>query len=141
MVVMGTRHPARSRWKVWNAFTVWILHSPRLHRLADRQVCELRFRARRSRREIALPVMYAQHGDTLVILVGRPDAKRWWRNFRQPHRTEVLLRGVVRTGTGRIVGVDAPQRSDAARIYASRFPDLAVEDDPLVVIDLDPATS
>jgi len=141
MAVMGTRHPARPRWKAWNAFTLWILHRRMLQRLADRQVCELRFRARRSGREIDLPVMYAQHDDTLVILVGGPQGKKWWRNFTQPHRVEVLLRGVVRTGTGRIVGAGAPQRVEAARIYGARFPDLAVENDPMVVIDLDPATS
>jgi hypothetical protein len=31
------------------------------------------------------------------------------------------------------------RRAEAARIDGSRFPDLAVEDDPMVVIDLDPA--
>jgi F420H(2)-dependent quinone reductase len=140
MAVMGTRHPARPRWKAWNAVTLWILHTPVLERLAERQVCELRFRARRSGREIVLPVMYAQHDDMIVVLVGGPERKRWWRNFIRPHRVEVLLRGVLRSGTGHVVSPGSAQRADAARIYGGRFPDLAVEDDPLVVIDLDPAS-
>jgi len=139
MTVMGTRHPARPRLKAWNAFTLWVLHTPMVQRLADRQVCELRFRARHGGHEVVLPVMYAQQDDTLVILVGGPGRKRWWRNFSRPYRLEVLLRGVVRTGTGRVVQPGSPQRAEAARIYGSRFPDLAVEDDPMVVIDLDPA--
>lgn len=138
MAVMRMRHPARPRFRVWNAFTLWVLHTPMVERLAEGQVCELRFQASHSHREVVLPVMYAQLDDLLVVLVGGPDGKRWWRNFIQPHRVEVLLRGVVRTGIGRVVATGSPQRIDAARIYTAKFPDLAVENDPLVVIDLDP---
>jgi hypothetical protein len=65
-----------------NAFTRWILHPPFLRRLADGQVCELRFAGRRSGRPVVLPVMYAQQFDEIVVLVGGPERKRWWRrNF------------------------------------------------------------
>src|SRR5690242_9933189 len=67
------RHPAKPRLKAWNAFTRWILHIPLLRAAADRQVCELRFAGRRSGKTVVLPVMYAQHEDTLVILVGGPE--------------------------------------------------------------------
>lgn len=132
------RHPTRPRLRHVNAFTRWILHTPLLRRLADRQVCELRFAGRRSGRPVVLPVMYAQQSDEIVVLVGGPDQKRWWRNFVQPHPVRVWLRGVARTGIGHVVTDGAAGRAAATGVYAARFPDLPVEDDPIVVITLDP---
>ena len=120
-----------------NAFTRWILHVPLLRRLADRQVCELRFAGVRTGRPVVLPVMYARRGDRVVILVGGAAQKTWWRNFNRPTAVRVLLAGAARTGTGHVVGAASPERAGAARIYASRFPDIPVEADPIVVIDLD----
>jgi F420H(2)-dependent quinone reductase len=120
-----------------NAFTRWILHVPLLRRLADRQVCELRFTGARTGRSVVLPVMYARHGDRLVILVGGAAQKTWWRNFTRPTTVQVLLAGAARTGTGHVVGTASPERTEAARVYAARFPGIPVEADPMVVIDLD----
>ncbi len=133
----GGRHPAHPRLRVVNAFTRWVLRTPVLRRLADHQVCELRFVGASTGRSVVLPVMYAQQGDRLVVLVGGADHKRWWRSFTQPHPVRVLLRGVVRTGTGHIVADRAAGRAEAAAAYATRFPELPVLDDPLVVITLD----
>jgi hypothetical protein len=119
-----------------NAFTRWILHVPMLRRLADRQVCELRFAGVRSGRSVVLPVMYARSGDRVVVLVGGADRKTWWRNFTRPTPVQVLLAGTARTGTGHVVDAASPERAAAARTYASRFPDIPVETDPMVVIDL-----
>jgi hypothetical protein len=131
------QHPTHPRLRVVNAFTRWVLRTPVLRRLADHQVCELRFVGARSRRPVVLPVMYAQQGDRLVVLVGGADHKLWWRSFTQPHPLQVLLRGEVRTGTGRIVAASTPGRAEAAAIYAARFPELPVQDDPIVLITLD----
>lgn len=133
------RHPTRPRLRIVNAFTCWILHARLLRRLADHQVIELRFTGTRTGKPVALPVMYAQHGDQLVVLVGGPDAKRWWRNFRKPHPVRVLLRGVTRTGIGHLTAPGTSERAEAAAIYKARFPDIPVRDDPVVVITLDPA--
>ena len=123
-----------------NAFTRLILHVPGLRRLADRQVCELRFTGARTGRSVVLPVMYAGRGDRVIVLVGGAERKRWWRNFTRPTRVRVLLRGVTRHGTGRVVGPHASERVEAAAVYAARYPDIPVKDDPMVVIDLDRAT-
>jgi hypothetical protein len=131
-------NPTRPRLRYVNAFTRWVLHHRLFRRLADRQVCELRFAGTRSGRPVVLPVMYAQRGEQLVVLVGGPDRKRWWRSFTRPHPVRVLLRGVTRSGVGHLVATGAAERAEAAAIYAARFPNLAVEDDPLVVITLDP---
>lgn len=133
----GGRHPARPRLRVVNAFTRWVLRTPVLRRLADHQVCELRFTGARSGRAVVLPVMYAQQGDRLVVLVGGADRKLWWRSFAQPHPVRVLLCGVVRTGTGHVVAAGAAGRAEAAAVYTDRFPELPVQDDPMVVITLD----
>jgi hypothetical protein len=83
--------------------------------------------------------MYARRADRVVVLVGGADQKTWWRNFNRPTAVRVLLAGTTRTGTGHVVGPASPDRADAARIYASRFRDIPVEADPMVVIDLDRA--
>lgn len=102
------------------------------------QVVELQFTGTRTGRLVRLPVMYAQGGDQLVILVGGPERKRWWRNFTPPHPVRVLLRCVTRTGIGHVVA-GSVGRAEAARIYTARFPDLPVRDDPMALITLDPA--
>lgn len=139
VIARGRAHTTRPRLRVVNAFTCWILHTPALRRLADHQVVELQFTGTRTGRLVRLPVMYAQRGDQLVILVGGPERKRWWRNFTQPHPVRVLLRGVTRTGLGHLAAAGTVGRSEAARIYTAQFPDLPVRDDPMVVITLDPA--
>jgi hypothetical protein len=100
-------------------------------------LCELRFTGARSGRSVVLPVMYARRGEQLVVLVGGADQKRWWRSFAQPIPVQVLLRGDIRSGIGHLEAVGAVGRAEAAAIYAARFPDLPVEDDPMVVIALD----
>src|SRR5262245_43763444 len=102
MTSSSTRNPTRPRWRLVNAFTGWILRTRTLRRLADRQVVELRFTGRRTGRSVRLPVMYAQSGELLVVLVGGPQAKQWWRNFRQPHPVQVLLQGTLRSGIGHV---------------------------------------
>src|SRR5262245_29521188 len=91
-----------------NAFTRWILHVPLLRRLAERQVCELRFAGQRTGRPIVLPVMYARRDERVVVLVGGAEQKTWWRNFRRPTAAQVLLAGTTRTGTGHLVGPASP---------------------------------
>jgi hypothetical protein len=122
---------------LFNAFTRWILRVPLLRRLADRQVCELRFAGARTGQPVVLPVMYARRDDRVVVLVGGADGKTWWRNFIRPRPVRVLLAGAVRTGTGHVVNPGSPERAAAAAVYAGRFPDIPVESDPMVVIDLE----
>jgi hypothetical protein len=116
------RHSTRPRLRYVNAFTRWILHAPVLRRLADHQVCELQLAGMRSGRRVALPVMYAQRGEQVVVLVGGPDGKRWWRTFTRPHPVRVLLRGVTRTGIGHVVASDAAGRAGAAEVMPPDFP-------------------
>jgi hypothetical protein len=115
------------------------LRTPLVRRLADHQVVELRYTAARTGRPVALPVMYAQRGDMLVVVVGGSERKRWWRSFLRPRPVRVLLRGVTRTGIARTVAPGDPARAEASAVYNARFPDIGVHDDPIVIITLDPA--
>ena len=106
-----------------NAFTRWVLRTPVVRRLADRQVIELRY-TRNDRRSVALPVMYARRGERLVVLVGGSEGKRWWRHFVRPRPVQVLLRGAVRTGTAHVVASTDSRRREAVDIYTKRFPEI-----------------
>lgn len=99
---------------------------------------ELRFRGRRSGAGIALPVAYARDGDRVVVLVGRPATKTWWRNFRLPRAVEVRLPEGPRTGTGQVAEPGTPRYTDARDLYHRTFPRTPADGpEPLVVIDLD----
>jgi hypothetical protein len=63
------------------------------HRLLGRRLVLLSYRGRRTGRRRELPVMTAADGKGLIVVVGQPDAKTWWRNFGSAP-TDV----VVRTG-------------------------------------------
>ena len=135
--MVATPDRRRRRLRPVNWFTTRVLHTPGLRRLADRQVCELRFVGIRSGRTISLPVMYAEGDNRVVVLVGSPQHKRWWRNFLRPHPVEVWLRGHARPGTGQVVGVGSPHRFAVEQVYRARFPDIPGGKDPFVLISMD----
>jgi hypothetical protein len=137
-IMTDRRHRSRPRLRHVNAFTRWVLRTPVVRRLADRQVIEIRY-TDADGRPVALPVMYAQRGERLIVLVGGSEGKRWWRHFTRPHPVQVLLRGAIRSGTARVVAIEDAQRREAVDIYATRYPDIPVADDPLVAFDLDPS--
>src|SRR5215212_5806234 len=75
-----------------NAVVSAVLRSP-LHGLLSGSTCLVRYTGQRSHDQFTTPTKYARHGDDVVILVGRPPAKTWWRNFREERDIDVLLRG------------------------------------------------
>lgn len=100
-----------------------MLRSP-LHRLVSGSMCLVRYQGHRSGREITLPTQYARDNGNLVVLVGRPDEKTWWRNFLRNWPAEVLLQGNWVPMTARaIVGADEPKTATRlVNIYLKRFP-------------------
>jgi F420H(2)-dependent quinone reductase len=125
----ATRPPA---W--FNRLTLAVLRSP-LHRLADPDVCALTFRGRRSERRITVPVLYATHGNTLIVLIGDAADKQWWRNFHQPRDVEVRCRGRKFTATGRILASTDPAYREAANTYQERHQVAPETGDRLLIIN------
>ena len=106
-----------------NRIVQWLLQSP-AHRVLSGSTDLVRYQGRRSGRTIITPTQYATSGDDLVILVGRPDTKTWWRNFRDRNDIDVLVKGSWRAMTARaVVGTDEPdQIVPLLNAYCERFP-------------------
>lgn len=65
----------------FNAEVLAWRRSPRWGGALRRTLTIVRYTGRRSGREFAIPVGYRRRRDEVVIGVGMPDAKSWWRNF------------------------------------------------------------
>jgi hypothetical protein len=131
---VGRRRGGRGA-AVVRALTLLVLHTPLVHTLLDRAVCELRFTGRHSGRTVTLPVMYAGQGGDLVVLVGRAAGKTWWHNFSRPHVVHVRRARRWYEGIGRTVTAGADARPTAVDTYRARFPRVRIKDaDPFVVI-------
>jgi F420H(2)-dependent quinone reductase len=79
-----------------------LLDSP-AHGLVSGHLMLITVTGRRSGRTFTFPVGYHQDGDRLRVNLDWPERKRWWRNLRGGAPVAVLLRGVPRTGVGRVV--------------------------------------
>ncbi len=132
-----TPRPVRPHRPLANRCVLALLRSP-LRRLLDPGLRELRYRALRSGRTIALPVMFAQSGDRFIVLVGNAPAKVWWRHFRTPAAVEVRRGRRVRPGIGRVIRPDDDGYAEAVRVYAARHQLVPQGDEQLVVIDTAP---
>ncbi len=82
-----------------------VLSSP-LHPLLSRSLALITVTGRRSGHRYTLPVGYRQDGDRVLINVGWPERKRWWRNLRDPDQVEMRIRGTRRTGRALARGDD-----------------------------------
>jgi len=119
-----------------NHLVSWLLRSP-AHRVLSGAVVELRLIGRRTRSIRPVPVQYAQSGDRLVVWPAHAPEKLWWRNLSEPAPVDVVLRGEVRSGIGRVVPAGGLDHPTAAAAYCQRFhrADVAAGD-VLVVVDL-----
>jgi len=100
-----------------------LLRSP-LHRVLSGSTDLIRYTGRRSGREVITPTQYALRGDDVIILVGRPETKTWWRNFTTDGDLDVLLRRRWMAMTARaVIGADDPETiSPLLDAYLARFP-------------------
>jgi hypothetical protein len=111
---------------VGNTFVAALLSSP-LHGLLSGSTDLVRYTGRRSERQFTTPTQYVRLDDDLLILVGRPEAKTWWRNFREERDLDVLLQGRWRPMRGRaVIGADEPETiGPLLDVYLQRFPKAA----------------
>ncbi|MCR6690171.1 hypothetical protein [Cellulomonas sp.] len=115
-----------------NALVLAVVRSP-AHRVLGR-VRELRYTGPRSGADVRLPVEMVEHGDALVVLVGRAATKRWWRAFREPWPVVVTTGRRERHGIGQVLTADDPRRAAAAAAYQAVSPARVGPDDVLVLI-------
>jgi hypothetical protein len=87
--------------RVVNPVVRGLLRSP-LHRLLSRRLVLLRVTGRRSGRTFELPVAYVRGDTGLVVTVGAPERKRWWRNIEGPTPITAVLRGRTRSGVAEV---------------------------------------
>ena len=78
-----------------------LLESP-AHGLMSGSTGVIRYRGRRSGATFMAPAQYAIYAGGLVIFVGRPDTKTWWRNFRRDRDIDVLVAGDWQIGRAHV---------------------------------------
>jgi deazaflavin-dependent oxidoreductase (nitroreductase family) len=89
--------------KVINPIVRGLLRSP-AHGLVSGRLALLTVTGRRSGRTFTFPVGYHRDRERVIIGVGWPERKRWWRNLVDGGRVEIRLAGVRRHGTARARG-------------------------------------
>jgi F420H(2)-dependent quinone reductase len=83
----------------FNAVTAKLIDVPLLGNVARRNLVMISYVGRRSGKTFTTPVNYRRVGDEVVIHVGLPGAKNWWRNFLGGGGPITLrLNGTDRTG-------------------------------------------
>jgi len=103
-----------------NGLLVAILRS-RFHGLASKQNLLISYRGRRTGLVHELPVRYATADRGYVVRIGRPEAKRWWRNFTEPWPLTVIVRGRSIVATGHVVWGESDDGTTLAAAYFTRY--------------------
>ena len=67
--------------RLFNKLAVALIDAPVVGGLLRRGMIEIRYVGRRSGKTFETPVAYRRTGEDIVIPVGLPDKKNWWRNF------------------------------------------------------------
>ena len=103
-----------------NGFLAFILRS-RFHGLASQQNLLISYRGRRTELPHELPARYASTAHGYVVRIGRPEAKRWWRNFSEPWPLTAVVRGASIPATGHVNPGDSDEGAELAVAYFGRF--------------------
>jgi deazaflavin-dependent oxidoreductase (nitroreductase family) len=100
-----------------------VLRSP-LHGLLSGSTDLVRYTGRRSGKQFTTPTQYVRDRNGVVILVGSPEAKGWWKNFRDERDVELLIGRRWMPMTARaLVGADEPAAvAPLLDAYLRRFP-------------------
>lgn len=107
----------------------------RWHGLLDRSIVALRVRGVVTGRMLTLPVMFARTSTGLVVLPGRPENKRWWRNLEGGAPVEVLDSRTWRSAYGQVLRPGSESYDAAVAVYRQRYRRVRLPDDaPLVRI-------
>ena len=78
----------------------------RFHWLLSSGLLLLAVTGRKSGRCYTIPVGYHVIDGAIVVFVGEPATKKWWRNYRTPGPIELLHRSKHLAGTARVIPSD-----------------------------------
>jgi len=108
---------------VGNTIVTTILKTP-LHPVLSGSTVLVKYRGATSGNEYVTPVQYADAHHGLVVLVGEPETKTWWRNFTTMATISVLLKGRWIPMTAHSLRGDEDPDAVAPLLlsYAQRFP-------------------
>jgi F420H(2)-dependent quinone reductase len=115
----GRRHPFFATNKIANPILRPLLRG-RLGTLLGHRLAVLRYRGRRTDASHELVVQYARAGESLWIVPGQPNHKRWWRNMGDGWPVTVWLAGQPHDGTARVVR-DADELAGRYTTYRATF--------------------
>lgn len=104
-----------------NRLVVALLRSP-VGGLAGRGLMVLEYTGRSSGSRFAIPVGYQRDDDAFVVLLSKPGAKNWWKNFRQPWPAELTVRRERRAVIGVLVPPEDPTFFDHVEGTLRRLP-------------------
>ena len=93
----------------------------RFHGLASSSNLLIAYRGRRTGLRHELPVRYAATELGYVVRIGRPEAKRWWRNFSEPWPLTVVVQGRSIDATGHVVPGESDEGTELATAFFERF--------------------
>jgi hypothetical protein len=103
-----------------NGVLASILRS-RFHGIASKENLLISYRGRRTGLVRELPVRYVSGVHGYVVCVGRPEAKRWWRNFTEPWPLTVVVRGRSIAAMGQVVEGESDDGTGLAAAYFARY--------------------
>lgn len=106
----------------FNPLVMALLRS-RFHGLASKALLVVSWSGRKSGRRFSIPTGYQRDAGDVVVLLSKPGAKTWWKNFRSPWPADLLIEGREHTAMGELVpaGSDEFFRLVEATIRATPF--------------------
>jgi hypothetical protein len=131
-LVSGWFLPTLDGLPAYNRLVLGLLGS-RAHRVLDRSLAALRVRGVVTGRTFELPVQYAAQDNAVLVVPGRPQTKRWWRNLVEPAAVDVLLRGRWEHGEGILLHPGEPGYDTALGAYRQRWPRIDIPQDGVLV--------
>ncbi len=99
-----------------------VLRTPVLHWLLSPGLMLITVTGRKSGRQYTIPVGYQRTGQTLTVLVSEARSKQWWRNYREPGRVTLRIRGRVHEGEAELVAPGSPEFVKSAERTLRRVP-------------------
>lgn len=104
-----------------NPWVGLLLRSP-LHPLVSRSLLLVVYNGKRSGRQNAVPAQYVENDDEMLVLVGSPEKKQWWRNLCPEAPVRVLRRGRWIDAVACVLDDDVDALAFRLNLYFKRFP-------------------